>query len=195
MLGASCYSRPGVSQAADDSELVRRIGAAPMQSRADESELCARLAPRVRLYGLKHLRDRDRADDLVQQVLVALLEAVREGRIEDPERLPRFVLGICRNMVTRLRVQASRLTTVSPEALDVPFEDVGPARVSPARLYACLEKLDERAFAVVRMSFMEERLPGEIADALGTTQGNVRVIRHRAVARLQKCLGIEEERS
>jgi len=35
-----------------------------------EAEMCRRLGPRIRLYGLRHLRSSAAADDLVQQVLL-----------------------------------------------------------------------------------------------------------------------------
>jgi RNA polymerase sigma-70 factor (ECF subfamily) len=51
----------------DDAALARRIAAAPGEARDEEEELARRFAPRIRLYGLRHLRDRDAANDLVQQ--------------------------------------------------------------------------------------------------------------------------------
>ena len=55
----------------DDATLVRRIAAAPGGGDVGaETELYRRLAPRVRLYGLKHLRDHHAAADLVQQVMI-----------------------------------------------------------------------------------------------------------------------------
>jgi RNA polymerase sigma-70 factor (ECF subfamily) len=39
--------------------------------RGAEAALFRRLAPRVRLYGLRHLRDPAAADDLVQDVMLA----------------------------------------------------------------------------------------------------------------------------
>jgi len=53
--------------ALEDGALARRIaeaGAAP--DAAAEAALYRRLAPRVRLYGLRHLRDPHAAADLVQ---------------------------------------------------------------------------------------------------------------------------------
>ena len=50
----------------------------------DEAEICNRFANRIRAYGVLHLRDRSAADDLVQHVLVAVVVALREARIEDP---------------------------------------------------------------------------------------------------------------
>ena len=66
--------------ALDDGALARRIalaGARPDTSA--EAELCRRLGPRIRLYGLRHLRDRHAAADLVQQVLLLSLECLRAG--------------------------------------------------------------------------------------------------------------------
>jgi RNA polymerase sigma-70 factor (ECF subfamily) len=66
-------------------------GAAMCERLAAERELCIQLAPRIRLYGLRHLRDEAAAADLVQEALIILLEGVREGRIDDPAHVDRFV--------------------------------------------------------------------------------------------------------
>ncbi len=92
----------------DDGALARRVaaaGAAPGANfdQAAEAELCRRLAPRVRLYGLRHLRDRHAAADLVQQVLLLTLERLRAGEVREPERIASFVLGTSRMMVMEMR--------------------------------------------------------------------------------------------
>lgn len=61
------------------------------------------MAPRVRLYGLRHLRDGQAAEDLAQDVLMRTLEALRAGRLREPEELASFVLGMCRMTVMDLR--------------------------------------------------------------------------------------------
>ena len=43
------------------------------------------------------------------------------------------------------------------------------------------------------MSFNDERPTEEIAVLLATTPGNVRVVRHRAIAALRRCLDAKEE--
>jgi RNA polymerase sigma-70 factor (ECF subfamily) len=64
--------------ALDEGALARRIaGAGRAPESAAEAELYRRLAPRVRLYGLRHLRDPQAAADLVQQVLLMTLERLR----------------------------------------------------------------------------------------------------------------------
>ena len=47
-------------------------------------------ALRVRLYGLRHLRDHASAEDLMQQVLITTLEALRQGCLREPEKLASF---------------------------------------------------------------------------------------------------------
>src|SRR3954467_2952807 len=77
-----------------DGDLVTQIGTA--NNPAAEAEFVRRMAPRVRLYGLRHLRAPDAADDLTQHVLLTALQALRENRLRDPAKLASFVLGMCR---------------------------------------------------------------------------------------------------
>jgi RNA polymerase sigma-70 factor (ECF subfamily) len=184
---------PLIDDGETDADLVRRVGAQSGGAhgggaQAAELELCRRFAPRVRLYGLRHLRDGDRARDLVQAVLIALIEALRGGRINQPEHLDRFVLGTCRNLVARMRDDQARATAVDPAELDVAGGMPALERLDVEALFRCLRKLDERSRTVVYMCFHDERSAEEIGSALDTTAGNVRVLRHRAIAQLRGCL-------
>jgi RNA polymerase sigma-70 factor (ECF subfamily) len=153
----------------------------------EEAELCRRFAPRIRLYGLKHLRTEDRAADLVQHVLTAAIEALRADRVEDPSRLDRFILGICRNTAHRLRDRDARLEPRPDHELDTPVE-MNVERLDIEALYRCLAALEERSRAVVRMTFEEEHSADEIATRLAISAANVRVLRHRAIAGLRECI-------
>ncbi len=155
----------------------------------DEAELCRRFAPRIRLYGLKHLRDEDRARDLVQAVLVAVIEAARAGRIEEPEHLDRFVLGVCRNLALRVhRTDRRSPEPVAPEQLDIASVLPAMEALDFEALMHCLGHLEERAKTVLQLSFYRDKTADEIAAVLATSAGNVRVLRHRAVAQLRDCL-------
>jgi RNA polymerase sigma-70 factor (ECF subfamily) len=175
---------------APDAELVRAIAAGGAEGRAAEAALWRRYAPRARLYGRKHLRDEDAAQDLVQHALVSVIEAARAGRVQQPERLGAFVLSTCRFALWDLRrgerrrqTAAARAQAGEPTALEP-----APPAVDPRRLERCLRELPPRDLAVVRMSFCEDHSAEEIAEALALTAGNVRVVRHRALGRLQACL-------
>src|ERR1044072_1432431 len=84
----------------EDRELARRILAAGARRDADaEAELCRRVAPRIRLYGLRHLRSEAAAADLVQDVLMLTLEKLRAGAVREFDKLASFILGTCRQTV------------------------------------------------------------------------------------------------
>jgi len=174
--------------AEDDAELVRQIANSGEFAREAEQTLCRRYGPRALLYGLRHLRDADHARELAQSVLLALLLAVRQGRVAEPDHLDRFVLGTCRNVAIRMREHAMRAEPTELAELDVAMEVPEPEVVDLRALSRCLASIDARARVVVHLSFHEQRTAEEIAQRLGTTAGNVRVLRHRAVARLRRCL-------
>lgn len=156
----------------------------------DERGICERFAGRIRVYGLRHLRDEQAARDLVQQVLLATIEALRQGRVESPERIDAFVLGTARNIARDMRrsgVRQKHVAEKASAALPESWEPEWP-RVDHIRLEGCLRSLEARELVVVTKTFAEDRTAEEISRALGLTTGNVRVIRHRALARLRSCV-------
>ena len=97
---------PGTTSldALTDGSLARAVaGSETVEAAAAESELYRRFAPRVRLYGLKHLRDRGAADDLAQQVMLIVIERLRAGEVRDPDQVSSFVLGTSRMVAVGLR--------------------------------------------------------------------------------------------
>lgn len=169
-------------------ELVRSVAAGGSIARDAETALCREFAPRIRLYGLRHLRDEDRAADLVQVVLMATIEALRAGRVQEPRHLDRFVLGTCRNTVSRLRDGDARVVTRPPDEIDLGSVMPDTERLDAVALFRCIAALDARPRSVLYLSFLEESPTDEIATMLGTTPANVRVLRHRAVAQVRACL-------
>jgi RNA polymerase sigma-70 factor (ECF subfamily) len=173
----------------DDAELVRQIGLG--NSREAEAELFRRMAPRIRLYGLRHLRDQHASDDLTQQVLIATLEALRVGRLREGGKLASFVLGTCRMMVLDLRRNAQRkerlLEQFGPDLL-TPVQPAMPF-LDHEQLTRCVQNLKERERTVVVMTFYDEQTGADVATFLGVSEANVRVIRHRAIHQLRDCMG------
>lgn len=176
----------------DDAALARRIAAcAPGRDAAAEAELCRRLGPRIRLYGRKHLRSEAAAGDLMQDVLVMLLEKLRNGEVRDPEQVVSFVLGTARQRVIDVRRGASRRARLLEAfPLDImPREEETAEPLDTTRLKACLEALPERERTVLIMTFYDDRPADAVAAELSLSVGNVRVVRHRGLERLRGCLG------
>lgn len=173
-----------------DADLAQRVAqASASPDRAAEAALCRRLAPRVRLYGLRHLRNEAGAADLMQQVMLMLIERLRAGALREPEQLVSFVFGMCRQVVLDQRrgnARRERLLETYGDAL-MPAETPPPDPDS-TRLAYCLERLSERERTVLMLSFYED-LPAEaLARELKLTPANVRVIRHRGLERLRACV-------
>ncbi len=120
-----------------DADVARMVAAGGADAAASEAELCQRFLNRARFYGLKHLRfDVTAAEDLAQQVMVIVLEALRAGRVEDLERIDRFMLGTCRNVAHSMRRREKRvaeterrLSAESARAVTPPWELVVTRRV------------------------------------------------------------------
>jgi RNA polymerase sigma-70 factor, ECF subfamily len=183
----------GISTAADDdAALARRIIArAPNRDTAAEAELSRRLGPRIRLYGLKHLRDEAAAADLMQDVLMLLLDKLRVGEVREPSQVVSFVLGTARQTVIDWkRSSARRVRILEQFPVDVtPAEaEEAPEPIDSERLKGCLAALPERERAVLVMTFYDDRPADAVAAELGLSAGNVRVIRHRGIERLRGCM-------
>jgi len=171
----------------NDAELVLQIGSGDQSA---EAELFRRMAPRVRLYGLRHLRDEAAADDLTQMVLMTTIEALRARRLREPEKLAHFVLGTCRVIVLDQRRGVQRKERilerfgpdlVKPPAMSTPYLDHD-------QLTRCVQNLRERERTVVVMTFFDEQTGADVAGFLGVSEANLRVIRHRAIHELRKCM-------
>ena len=175
-------------QDVSDAELVAAIARGGAAARDAESELCRRFAPRVRLYGLRHLRDDERARDLMQHVLLSVLEALRAQRVDDPARLDRFVLGTCRNTALRFKEREQRTPLLLTEDAALEHLHVEPTSVELRPLLGCLNQLEARARDILMLSFVEGCSADEIAATLSLQAGNVRVIRHRALSAVRSCL-------
>jgi RNA polymerase sigma-70 factor (ECF subfamily) len=179
-----------------DGALARRIAAAgAVPDSAAEAELYRRLAPRVRLYGLRHLREPHAAADLVQQVLLMTLERLRAGGVREPERIASFVLGTCRMTVIEMK-RGRRRREALLEAwggAEEAYEAPEPLALDADRLAACLQALSERERSIVVLTFFSESPAEQVGAELGLTAGNVRIIRHRALARLRACMGLDQE--
>src|SRR5580765_2971232 len=162
-----------------DADLAPRIASGDREA---EAELCRRMGPRIRLYGLRHLRSPSAADDLMQQVLVMVLEALRASRLREPDKLAHFVLGTCRMTV----LDSRRMSQRQEELLArfggdlVPDPPARPA-LDDRQLARCVQSLKERERSVVVMTFYDEHTAAETARSLGLSETNVRVIRHRAL--------------
>jgi RNA polymerase sigma factor (sigma-70 family) len=161
-----------------------------------ERSLAARFWERLRVFGARRLGDPSLAEDLAQEVLRRVTEALRNGRVENPEALPGFVFQtathLCLNHYRSrgredralARMQGMDPGTPSRGPLDalVSEEARTAVRQSMAELSA-----DDRE--LLRRIYYEEEDTTDTARALNLTPGALRVRKHRALSRLAGLLG------
>jgi RNA polymerase sigma-70 factor (ECF subfamily) len=132
----------------------------------------------------------------MQQVLLLTIEKLRNRAIRDMDMIASFILGASRmlavNLKRRDRRRQALLTAFSAEQ---PAFSAAPSMMDEEELEGCLSALAERERTVVLLTFYGDRSSREIAQALGISEGNVRVIRSRAIDRLRACMGAAERAS
>lgn len=174
-----------------DGDLAREVSAAAAgQAAAAEGELYRRFARRIRLFGLKHLRDDMAADDLAQQVMLIAIERLRAGEVRNPDEIGSFILSTSRMVALGLRRTERRRQSlqerVEPvEAMDMP-RDAG--LLDADRIRPCLAALRERERTILLLTYYADQPAAEIAGTMRMSPAAVRVARHRAVAAMRDCL-------
>ena len=182
----SAATVPSTDPSSSESTVRRALSG----DREAEREVCGRLLPAIRAFARRRLRGAS-AEDFAQDVLLLLVEALRDGRIQQPEHVSSFALGICRNLAREgARLTERRQLLMETYGFTEPELAVlgAPLEVRREHLEDCYSQLTERARSVLRATFCNDDDDREIAEAVGITAANVRVIRHRTLAALRSCL-------
>ena len=170
--------------------LVTRAGEG---DRASETALCRAFAPAVRTFARRRLRANDRVEEFTQDVLLLFIEALRARSIEEPARVGGFVLGICRKLShdqAKARERRAALWDIFGNDVMAAETEAGERAVYELiHLEDCVSQLSKRAHDVARLTYLEPVPSAEVASALNTTEGNVRVMRHRVLGSLRECMG------
>jgi RNA polymerase sigma-70 factor (ECF subfamily) len=110
--------------------------------------------------------------------------------VREPERIVSYVLGMCRLSVSeqfRSHRRRDELLQLHADTLSIADIHVAP-RLDHERVARCLERLAERERTVLVLSFYDEQPADAVGRSLGLKPGNVRVIRHRGIERLRRCV-------
>jgi RNA polymerase sigma-70 factor, ECF subfamily len=169
--------------------------AAPGAAHDEETELYRRFAPRVRLYGLRHLRDAAAAQDLVQEVFIVLIDRLRSGGVRNVEAIGSFILGTSRTIASDLRRTHQRRERLTETFADraISIEPTQPT-LDQSRVEDCLNSLPPRDRTLLILTFYAEKKATDIASTFEMAAGAVRVARHRALTRLRDCVMGESSR-
>jgi RNA polymerase sigma-70 factor, ECF subfamily len=174
----------------DEPSLPALVGAAAAGDRRAETVLCRKFAAAVRTFWRRRLSGAE-VDELAQEVMLRFVQALRTGAVAEPERVGGFVLGICRNLAReRVRVAERRaeLWQQFGDALASLQDEPKLGSYQLAQLEDCLSQITQRSRDVLRQAYVDGRSAAEIAEQLAMTEGNVRVVRHRALEAMRSCM-------
>jgi RNA polymerase sigma-70 factor (ECF subfamily) len=137
---------------------------------------------------LARTHDREAALDLTQDVLVAVLEAVRNGQVREPERLAAFVYGIARNLVNNYFRSRTSQPSTDPLSDDLPVaaitDDPG-AFEQMDFVRRILERTDPVDRKILLMMLVDGYRADEVAAQLNLSS---EVIRQRKCRALKKIM-------
>ncbi|HYK82590.1 MAG TPA: sigma-70 family RNA polymerase sigma factor [Gemmatimonadales bacterium] len=160
-----------------------------------EAALAVRFWERLRLFAARRLGDRAAAEDVAQETLRRVLEAVRGGRLEEPAALPGFVFSTARHICAQ-HYRAAGREARALERLDAGRSSGGHADALAALIteerrravHHALARLAESDREILQLVFYEQVETEQVARRLALSPGAVRVRKHRALRRLSELL-------
>ena len=159
----------------------------------EEASLIESYRPRLLYFALRRLRDRTAAEEVAQDTLIIVLEALRENRLRDPANLPGFVFGVARNLVLKALRERGRDTSsesVQNERTTSTWIDDPDAGLlleeQRRQVREALAELSQADQDILQRTFVTEQTPEEIALELGIPYATLRKRKSRALERLKK---------
>ncbi len=172
-----------VNQAA--SMLGQRIRAG---DRSAEDELISTYRRGVFVIAVARTRDREAALDLTQEILIAILKALRDGQLRESAKLAAFIQGTARNLINNyLRTKAHHV--------EIELDD----EAHSADLVEELESLERRRLVqrelesfsvtdqqILLLSLVDGHSLAEVAQRLNLSHDAIRARKSRAVRKITK---------
>lgn len=161
-----------------------------------ESELAARYWDRIRLFATRRVGDAAMAEDIAQETLRRVIEAVRAGRVQNPDAIAGFVFQTAKHVCMHAHRSAGREARamqrlVDPSEAEDVHADALAQLVSEERrmrVRGALATLAPDDRDLLRALYFEQLDTAEVATRLGISPGALRVRKHRALQRLAEAL-------
>jgi RNA polymerase sigma-70 factor (ECF subfamily) len=185
---------PTMTTVGEDVALAALVDRAKAGDRNAAEQLVAHLRPRVFRYVLARVIDPHLADDVTQEVTVAMLTALPR-HVDQGRPFGAWVFGIASNKISETRRSAVRRRETTTEMLpervaDTSHEpETAMLRQETTRYVAALlDRLPPTQAEILRLRIAAGLSADETAEVLGMTAGAVRVAQHRALGRLRELM-------
>jgi len=157
------------------------------------SQLYLLYFPRVYRYILARTGNQYDAEDLAEEVFMKVLEAINRFQWREAP-FSAWLFRIAHNaVISKRRKETSRgkstqLTDIYATDADGP-EILVESRLAVREVMAAAQKLPDAQRQVIALRFGAGLTVAETARAMGKGDGNVKVIQHKAIAKLREMMG------
>jgi len=180
-----------VTEPSDTADLAALVERVIREDPEAEEVLVRRFAPRVRAMALARTRDAEAARDLTQEILVAVVLAVRRGQLRDHLRIAPFIHGVARNLINNhLRGRREPMSIPDgEEGIVLPTVEHEMRTAEERRLLMqALATLSPSDRQVLALTLIDGQTPAEIAETVGLSPDVVRTRKSRALKRVAEAL-------
>ena len=168
------------------------VDAARAGDEAALAELYSLYFPRVYRYILARMGNPYDAEDLTEEVFLRVLDAIERFQWREAP-FSAWLFRIAHNAVISQRRKDGARGRSSPLSEALPVDSQGPEEMVANRLalneiMKAAETLPEAQRRVISLRFAAGLTVAETARAMGKGEGNVKVIQHKAIAKLREML-------
>jgi len=168
------------------------VDAAKAGDEAALAELYSLYFPRVYRYILARMGNPYDAEDLTEEVFLRVLDAIERFQWREAP-FSAWLFRIAHNAVISQRRKDGARGRSSPLSEALPVDSQGPEEMVENRLalneiMKAAETLPEAQRRVISLRFAAGLTVAETARAMGKGEGNVKVIQHKAIAKLREML-------
>ncbi len=129
--------------------------------------------------------DREKAREMMQDAFMKTWEYLSKGK--EIDNLRAFLYRVANNMVIdhSRKKKESSLDALMEEGFEPAVNDKTTLAAEAGQMIALLDRLDVKYRDAVRMRYLDDLSPKEIAHALGETENVISVRIHRGIAQLR----------
>jgi RNA polymerase sigma factor (sigma-70 family) len=156
--------------------------------RSAEDELVSTYRRGVFVIAVSRTRDREAASDLTQEILIAVLKALRQGRLRESTKLVAFIQGTSRNLINNyLRAKTHHLEVeLDDEAYSADPVDELESIERRRLVQRELESFSVTDQQILLLSLVDGHSLAEVAQRLNLSHDAVRARKSRAVRKITR---------
>ena len=157
----------------------------------DETQLVEEYRSPILYFILRRVRDRSVAEELTQETLLILIQAMRDNRLREEGKLGAYIFGIAKNLILKnYRTQARAADPPDPESKEAGWVNHPEAELfleeQRKSVRLALDRLSDQDREVLHYSFVDAEGLEEVAAKLGIPYAAARKRKSRALERLRK---------